>query len=128
MKKIAFLWILLFILIGPTIGLAQDKISQTGKWKLDIKQSDFGSEPGPRSATLTILTDTPRIYSYRVQGVDEKGESFAVSWGGPEDGMMHPILLNGKPSGQTTGFKREPDGTMIRHSEQPRRLEIGSPH
>ena len=28
---------------------------------------------------------------------------------------MHPVMLNGKPSGHTTGFKREQDGTIVRH-------------
>jgi hypothetical protein len=93
MKKIAFLWVLLPILIGPTIGFAQNKTSQAGNWKLDTTQCDFGSEPGPRSATLTILTDTPQMYSYRVHGVDEKGKPFAVSWRGPEDGAGFASLV-----------------------------------
>ena len=82
-------------------------------------QSDFGSEPAPKSGMLTILTDTAQKYSYRARGIDDQGQPFVVSWSGPADGSMHPILLNGKPSGQTSGFKREPDGTMVRSGERP---------
>jgi hypothetical protein len=90
-----------------------------GTWKLDVTQSDFGSGPAPKSSSLVILTDTPQKYSYRAHGVDENGKPFEVSWSGPPDGSMHPVMLNGKPSGQTSGFKREPDGTMVRHGERP---------
>ncbi len=62
MKKIVFLWAVLVV----SIGLAQDKPSMAGSWKLDITQSDFGSEPAFRSLVGTIQKDTPHMLSYRV--------------------------------------------------------------
>jgi hypothetical protein len=112
MRNIAFLWAILSISIG---GLAQDKPSYAGNWKLDIAQSDFGSEPGPRSLEGTVK-DTPQMLSYRVHGVDDKGKAFSYSWSGPQDGSMHPIVADGKTVGQQ-GVKREQDGTLVRHGE-----------
>ena len=39
MKNIGFLWAILAV----SVGLAQDKPSMVGNWKLDIAQSNFGS-------------------------------------------------------------------------------------
>jgi hypothetical protein len=41
MKNIAFLWAVLAV----SVGLAQDKPSMAGDWKLDIAQCEFGSRP-----------------------------------------------------------------------------------
>jgi hypothetical protein len=113
MKNIAFLWAILAV----SIGLAQDKPSMAGSWKLDITQSDFGSEPAPKSMAGTIQKETPQMLSFRVHGVDDKGKAFWYSWRGPEDGSKHPMLVNGKPSGQT-GFTRDQDGTLVQHNEE----------
>ena len=112
MKNIAFLWAILAV----SIGLAQDKPSMIGTWKLDIAQSDFGSDPAPKSETGTILKDTPQMLSYRVHGVDDKGKPFVYSWSGPEDGSIHTGLLNGKPQDQV-GFTREQDGTLVQRGK-----------
>ena len=112
MKNIAFLWALLAV----SVGLAQDKPSMAGNWKLDIAQSDLGSDPVPKSQTFTVLKDTPQMFSGRVHGVDDKGKPFVYSWRGPEDGSMHPGLMNGKPYNRA-GLTREQDGTLAQHSE-----------
>lgn len=112
MKKLAFFC----VLITVSIGQAQDKPSLVGTWKMDIAQSDFGSDPAPKSLTLIVLKDTPQIFSWRVRGVDEKDKPFAYSWSGPEDGSKHPMIEGGKPTGQQSA-KREPDGTHIRQGE-----------
>jgi hypothetical protein len=112
MKNIALLWALLAV----SVGLAQDKPSMAGDWKMDIAQSKFGSEPAPKSEAAAVFKETPQMFSYRVHGVDDKGKSFATSWSGPEDGSMHPAIRKGKPSGQT-GVTREQDGTLVQHGE-----------
>jgi hypothetical protein len=112
MKNIAFLWAILAV----SIGLAQDKPSAAGTWKLDIAQSDFGSDPAPKSMFGTISADTPQMMSFRIHGVDDKGQALWYSWRGPEDGSKHPMLLNGKPAGQQS-VKKESDGTLVRHGE-----------
>ena len=112
MKNIAFLWAILAV----SIGSAQDKPSMVGSWKLDVTQSDLGSEPAPKSMAGTIRKETPQMLSYRVHGVDDKGKAFWYSWSGPEDGSKHPTLVNGKPSDQTF-FTRNQDGTLVQHTE-----------
>jgi hypothetical protein len=111
MKNIAFLWAILAV----SVGLAQDKPSLAGNWKLDITQSEF-SGPAPKSVAGTISKDTPQMFSYRTHGVDDKGKPFSESWSGPEDGSMHPTLMNGKPSGHT-GYKKGQNGTLVAHGE-----------
>jgi hypothetical protein len=112
MKNIAFLWAILAV----SIGLAQDKPSAAGTWKLDIAQSDFGSDPAPKSVLGTISADTPQMMSYHVHNVDDKGNRSTFSWSGPEDGSIHPMMMNGKPVGQQS-VKKESDGTIVRHGE-----------
>lgn len=112
MKNIAFLWAILAV----SIGLAQDKPSMAGNWKLDIVQSEFGSGPAPKSVAGTISADTPQMMSYHVHNVDDKGNRSTVSWSGPEDGTMHPMMMNGKTVGQQS-VKKESDGTLVRHGE-----------
>jgi hypothetical protein len=112
MKNIAFLWAILAV----SVGLAQDKPSLVGSWKLDIAQSEFGSEPAPKSVAGTILKDSPQMFSYRSHGIDDKGKPFSEAWHGPEDGSMHPVIRNGKPNGQAS-FTRDQDGTLVVHSK-----------
>jgi hypothetical protein len=116
MKNKVALWAVFSILIGSPIGLAQKKPSLAGNWKLDITQSEFGSDPAPKSMICTVLKDTPQMFSYRAHGLDDKGKSFAFSWSGPLDGSGHPILQDGKRVAQQS-VTREQDGTLIRHGE-----------
>ena len=78
MKNIALAWAILAV----SVGLAQDKPTLAGNRKLDIAQSDFGSEPAPKSMVGTIFKETPQMLSYRVHGVDDKGKAFWYSWRG----------------------------------------------
>lgn len=112
-KSAAIAWMLLLGLLLSTAAFAQNR-SLTGTWKLDTKQSDFGSEPPPKSMTAT-LKDTQKMFSLHGHGIDAKGKSFSYSWSGPEDGTMLPIRTGGKVSGKMSARK---DGdTLVRHSE-----------
>ena len=97
---------------------AQSQRSQAGTWKLDLSQSDFGSEQAPKSVTLTILKDTPTMLSWRVNVVGAKDEDMSFSWGGSKDGSMHPVTQNGKEISKQSA-KREADGSLHRHGEEP---------
>jgi hypothetical protein len=99
-------------------ALAQSKQSQVGTWKMDVSQSDFGSEAPPKSVTLTILKDTPAMLSWRVQMIDDKGKRISYSWSGPQDGSMHPVTQKGKKISMQSA-KREEDGSLHRHGENP---------
>ena len=100
----------------PVSAWAQSKQSQVGTWKMDASQSDFGSDPAPKSVTVAVLKDTPEMFSWRVQDVDDKGESNSYSWSGPPDGSMHPFMKNGKEVFKQSE-KREEDGSILGHAE-----------
>jgi hypothetical protein len=99
-------------------ALAQSKQSQVGTWKMDASQSDFGSNPAPKSVTVTILKDTPTMLSWRVHMIDDKGKNISYSWSGPQDGSMHPVMQNGKELSKQSA-KTEGDGSLHRHDEDP---------
>jgi hypothetical protein len=100
-------------LIGPADSAAQDKPSFAGNWKMDVAHSDFGAEPVPKSMAGTVSQDTPRMFSYHVHVVEDKGKPFSYSWSGPEDGSVHPFIADGKQYGQQS-VKKEQDGALIR--------------
>ena len=104
--------------LGSFNAFAQTNATQAsavGTWKLDLAKSSFGSEPAPKAITLTILTDTPELQSWRVDVVDPKGESMSYSWSGPQDGSLQPLK---DPKGQVLmqeSLKRDKDGALLRH-------------
>lgn len=111
--------------LGALIGLvfvaccfAQNNRSGVGTWKMDASQSDFGSDPAPRSVTITVLKDTPEMLSWRVHLIDGKGKAISYSWSGPENGSMHPVMQNGKEIGKQSA-RKEDDGSLLRHGEDP---------
>jgi hypothetical protein len=90
MKKMCGLLALLVIGVASTAA-AQTKgtrASSVGTWKVDVQQSDFGSDPKPKSMTLTVLEDTPQHLSWRLDTVDGDGKPSSESWSGPLDGTM----------------------------------------
>jgi len=109
------------LLFNASLAIAQTnaaKQSTVGVWELDLKQSKFGSEAPPKSATLTILKDTPDAVAWRYDGVDPTGKSIKFSWSGPVDGSMQD-LKDG--DGQVVGkesMKRDGDA-ILRHTEFP---------
>jgi hypothetical protein len=108
---------LLFALLSFSVVLAQDKHSFVGAWKLDVTQSQFAAgDTPPKSVSGRISAETPKMFSYHAHGVDDKGKTFSESWSGPEDGSMHPVMENGKPSGQQSVVK-EQDGTLVWQGE-----------
>jgi hypothetical protein len=109
------------VVCGTTSALGQtnpSNASAVGTWKLDAAQSDLGSEPAPKSLTLTILKDTDEMSSWRVSGVDDDGKSFAFSWSGPKDGTMQPMK---GPDGRERGKEslKVDQGALLRHGEDP---------
>lgn len=88
-----------------------------GKWKLDAAQSDFGSDPDPKSVTLSVVKDTPEKLSWHVSGRDHDGKRFMYWWDGPEDGTMRTVHIEGRdPEKQSA--KKEQDGSLLRHGEK----------
>jgi hypothetical protein len=108
----------LLLALGASSALAQTtamKKSTVGTWTLDVAKSDFGSNPAPKSLTLTILSDTAESTSYQVTVVDPKDQSMSYSWSGPMDGSMHPIKgPNGEELAQES-LRVDADGALLRH-------------
>ena len=70
------------VLLHASLAVAQTKTakpSAMGVWKMDVKQSKFGSQPPPKSGMLTILTDTPDAMAWRYEEVDATGKSSTLS-------------------------------------------------
>jgi hypothetical protein len=85
---------------------------------MDLTQSTFGSEPPPKSLTLSIIKDTPEASAWRVDIVDTAGKSMSYSWSGPVDGTLQPLK---SADGQVVGkesLKRDGDA-LLRHGEDP---------
>ena len=107
------------ILLSVSIAAWQtnaSKASSVGTWKLDRSKVPFGSETPPKSLTLTILTDTPETSSWRVDVVDDKGQSFSYSWSGPTDGSLQPLIGPGGMEIGKESLKRDGDA-LLRHGE-----------
>ena len=93
--------------------------SSVGTWKLDLAKSSLGSDPAPKSVTLTILTYTPASTSWRVDEVGPKGESISYSWSGPLDGSLQPVR---DPKGQVLmqeSLSQDKDGALRRRGVDP---------
>jgi hypothetical protein len=113
--------VVVVMLLSASLALAQtnaSKASTVGTWKLDLKQSTFGSEPPPKSVTLNITKDTPEAMTWRVEVVDPTGKSALYSWSGPVDGTLQPLKgADGQVIGKES-LKRDGDA-MLRHGEDP---------
>jgi hypothetical protein len=113
---------IMVVVLNASLAMAQTnaaKASAVGTWKMDLKQSTFGSEAPPKSVTLNITQDTPDASAWRVDVVDDKGQSHSLSWSGPTDGTMQDLKA---PDGQVVGkesLKRDGD-TLLRHGEDPK--------
>ena len=109
------------VLLSASLALAQtnaSKASAVGTWKMDLKQSTFGSEPPPKSVTLNIIKDTPDASAWRVDVVDTAGKSVSYSWSGPVDGTLQPLKgADGQVIGRES-LKRDGDA-LLRHGEDP---------
>jgi hypothetical protein len=110
MKKSALLSAVGLLTVALTSAYAQNS-SYVGTWKLDTAQSDFGSQPRPKSSTLVITKDTPDMLAWHLREVDAQGKIHTESWSGPQDGSMHP--LKSPDMKAQMGFKREGDGVVI---------------
>ena len=113
-----FLTIVVASFLVGAIATAQNQHSAVGTWKMDVAQSDFGSEPAPKDVTIVLSKDTPEMLSWRVNMVDEKGKASSYSWHGAPDGTMHPVMQNGKSISKQSA-KWQPDGALLRHGEDP---------
>lgn len=113
--------VVVVILLNASLTIAQtntSKASSVGAWKLDLKQSTLGSEPPPKSLTLTILKDAPETSAWRVDIVDSEDKPISYSWSGAVDGTLQPLKgADGQVIGRES-LKRDGDA-LLRHGEDP---------
>lgn len=93
MKKLLAFTALLLSAALPS-AFAQSN-SNVGTWKFDAAQSDFGSQPKPKSMMLVITKDTPQMLAWHVTETDPDGKTVHESWSGPQDGSIHPVKRTG---------------------------------
>jgi len=79
------------LLCGVAFGADAAKPSAVGKWKLNIKKSDFGGAPAPKSILLTVTKDGSSDFEWTVAGVDASGQKISESYKGKADGVFVPI-------------------------------------
>jgi len=71
---------------GP--AYSQAKPDFTGTWKLNVKKSEFGGEPGPDSLVAKV-EQTNNVFKYVVDG-SANGQDFHQELETPIDGKEHP--------------------------------------
>lgn len=116
MKKLFAFTALLLTAALPS-AFAQSS-SSVGTWKMDTAQSDFGSQPKPKSATLVITKDTPQMLAWHESEVSADGKTSHESWRGPANGSMHMLRRTGgngemsfeNSNGQYTIHEKMADG------------------
>jgi hypothetical protein len=117
MKKLVVLATVVLVFSLWATPQTKNNKSAVGTWQLDLARSDFGAQSAPKEVMLTILQDTPQMLSWRIQSVDDSGNSYTFSWSGPTDGSVHPISAQDSTPIGTESVKREPDGSLVRHGE-----------
>jgi len=115
MKMYALVAALTLASVTASAQTNASKGSSVGTWKLDVAKSSFGSDPAPKAVTLNILKDTPEANSWRVEVVDEKGQSMSYSWSGPQDGSLHPVKDSKGKTIAEESLKHDKDGALLRH-------------
>ena len=83
---------LLFATTLAPIALGQHThLAPNSTWTLNIKESNFGGAPAPRSETFILIQDDDQWGKYTDVLVDAKGKTWKSSWSGAEDGKPHPV-------------------------------------
>jgi hypothetical protein len=84
-----------FILLGLAsfAAAAQNNApaSTVGRWRLDVAKSDYGTNPKPKSAMLTITADSADSLKWHGTVIDATGKRETFYYSGPEDGQQHPV-------------------------------------
>jgi len=84
---------LIALLCGAASAADAAKPSAVGQWRLNIKKSDFGRTPAPRSILLTVTKgDSSNIeIEWTATGVDASGKKISESFQGKTDGVFLPV-------------------------------------
>src|SRR5690349_4380360 len=99
--------LLLIAINAQTQGAAGGK-SAVGSWKLNVDKSDFGSNPKPKSGSVTVSADSAASLKWHgsITSADGKTETYRFS--GAEDGKQHPVT--GNNSWKSAAYTRSDSG------------------
>lgn len=101
----------------PSVHAGSKKL---GTWNIDVAASDFGTDPTPRSMTMTIFEDTPEATGYRVHRVDPDGSILDYEWRGTKDGTPYrTVVTSDKSAPGATAAIKEVGGVEIEHGIEP---------
>src|SRR3954454_1335292 len=103
--------VLFVIALAASVALAQANNSAVGTYKLNVKKSEFGKMPAPKSEKLVILDDKDSSLKWRASGVGPDGKPFNESFSGAFDGKPYPVKGGGEFV--TGAFTRGADGVKI---------------
>ncbi|MDB5392987.1 MAG: hypothetical protein JWM91_493 [Rhodospirillales bacterium] len=86
-----------------------------GKWRLNLKESEFlAGEAPPAELIMAITKDDGRVFRWTATVKLPGGESGETSFAGAIDGKPYPVA--GRP-GTTSKFSWTPDGALKQVSE-----------
>ena len=111
MKKAFLLVVFVIAFMIPSSGAAGNLI---GTWQLNLSASDFGSDPPPKSITLTILEDSKARLGYRVHRINSHGD-FNYAWRGTKDGTPSATVVSGVSSTNSLEANKEVNGEIVGH-------------
>ncbi|HEX5233991.1 MAG TPA: hypothetical protein VFW25_01535 [Silvibacterium sp.] len=112
------------VLLTASLPSAFAQNSAKGSWRFDAAQSDFGSQPKPKSMHLVITKDTPEMLAWHLTEVNAEGKTTTEAWSGAKDGTMHPIKgseqggqasFQGSDSDLTINEKMASGGSAVSH-------------
>src|SRR5258706_6958401 len=108
-KAMAVLMVMAMVMCLSAVGVAADD-THVGTWRLNVKKSDFGKNPPPKSGTLKVFVDTDKMLKWSYTEVAGDGKSSTMSSAAAVDGKPHPLA--GNSGYKTAAFTRKGPGEL----------------
>ncbi|MGA2992529.1 MAG: hypothetical protein ABSD88_18830 [Candidatus Korobacteraceae bacterium] len=79
-----------------------------GTWELNLRNSNWGNLPPPKSATINVLSYDGREMQWTAEAADEHGNNIAASWKGALDATL--VEATGTNGGVYYSFQPSEEG------------------
>lgn len=79
--------------------------SATGRWKLEVSKSSYGSMPSPKMEVMAVTRDEATSLAWKLTGASTDGKSYVMSYNGPIDGKYH-AMDSTEMGGSTVAYRR----------------------
>src|SRR5438105_2343489 len=116
-KAMAVLMVMALVMCLSVVVVAADE-SAVGTWKLNVKKSDFGKMPAPKSATLKVVEDNDKSLKWSYTEVLADGKTQTMSWAGAADGKPRTITPAGTDYKSAAFTRKGPGELEIARSEE----------